>query len=149
MNRAEQARLVRFWQQMDQLHAIRKRRAQTAVRMAQQQVRQLQDGIARNHAEADHCRHLLQQAHSRFLLTLVDMKLRSVQHLDQAAAINRERQELARSLATLHRQAAQARDDVAQARHRMGVADQRSQHAIDQLRENRRRLRDLQEEDNG
>lgn len=149
MSPSEQARQLRFWQQMDQLHAIRKRRAQAALQLAQQQVRQLQDRIARAHDDADHCQHLLQQAHAQFLLTMLDMKVRSQGHLDRVAAVNRERQDLASSLAALQQQLAQARADVAQARQRVGLADQRGQHAVEQLRQGRRRLRDLREENAG
>jgi septal ring factor EnvC (AmiA/AmiB activator) len=146
MSIARQTAMVHFWQQLEQLHAIRKRRAQRTLREAQHQLRQVQAQIAQTHDEIAQCHHMLQQAHAQFVANMIDMGLRSVGRFEQITAINRDRNTLTSSIAPLEEQLAQVRQAAAQVRQRIRVAEQRGQHASDQLRTSRRKLRDLQDE---
>src|SRR3954471_17117294 len=108
MSLSGQAKMVRFWQQMAQLHAIRKRRAQSALRLAQGRVRDLQERLARTHDELEQTRQMLQRAHAKFIQGMLDTPLHSRAHLDQVAAINRDRQALTIGITPLEEQLVQA-----------------------------------------
>jgi len=144
-----QAGLVRLWQQMEQLHAIRKRRAQAGLRRAQQQVRDLQQAIATTQDELDLCPQWLQQAQAQFVTSMRELSQRSLQSLDQVAAIRRERETLLERIAMQQAQLAQARQTAAELQQQLCLAEQRGQQAGEQLRASRRKWRDLQEEREG